>query len=74
VRHLGDVLLLDAVTGASRRVTGDGWVWDMSAARSDVTPLTAATAALRALEMLAPPVPAHSLASVGSLADWLDDD
>ena len=54
VRHLGDVLLQDAVSGACRRVTGDGWVWDMSAARSDVTPLTAATAALRALEVIAP--------------------
>ena len=50
--HMGDVLIEDAVKGAVRRVTGDGWVWDMNAARSDVTPLTAATAALRALETM----------------------
>lgn len=50
LRHMGDVLLEDAVQGASKKVTGDGWVWDMAEARSDITPLTAATAALRALE------------------------
>ena len=52
VRHLGDVLLADAVSGASRRQTGDGWVWDLAGARSDITPLMAATAALRALESM----------------------
>ncbi len=52
LRHLGDLFLLDAVQGSRRRVTGDGWVWDMSAAQADITPLTAATAALRALEAI----------------------
>jgi hypothetical protein len=50
VRHLGDVLLRDAIGGASRREVGSGWVWDLPNARSDTTPLLAATAALRALE------------------------
>lgn len=51
IKHLGDVLLEDAVTGAFRREVGDGWEWDLREARSDITPITAATAALRALEM-----------------------
>lgn len=50
VRHLGDVLLEDAVVGASRREVGSGWEWDLREARSDITPLVAATAALRTLE------------------------
>jgi hypothetical protein len=51
VRHLGDVILLDAIQGASRREVRAGWEWDMREARSDITPLAAATAALRALEL-----------------------
>lgn len=50
VRHLGDLLLEDAVRGAFRREVGDGWEWDLREARTDITPLLAATAALRALE------------------------
>lgn len=50
VRHLGDLLLEDACTGGFRREVGDGWEWDLDAARTDITPLLAATAALRALE------------------------
>lgn len=59
IRHLGDVYLHEAVKGATRRQTGDGWVWDMAEARSDVTPLTAATAALRALETMPEPSAAN---------------
>lgn len=55
VAHLGDVFIEDAVKGALRKVTGDGWTWDMDASTSDVTPLTAATAALRALETMPEP-------------------
>lgn len=55
VAHLGDVFIEDAVKGALRKVTGDGWTWDMDASASDVTPLTAATAALRALETMPEP-------------------
>lgn len=50
VRHLGDVLLEDAVSGASRREVGAGWEWDLREARTDITPLAAATAAVRTLE------------------------
>jgi phage terminase large subunit-like protein len=64
VRHLGDVLLQDAVSGAQRRVTGDGWVWDLNTARTDITPLTAATAALRALELVPDEAPVASFAIV----------
>ena len=56
VRHLGDLLLLDAVSGAFRLPTGDGWRWDTSESRTDITPLLAATAALRALGSVAEPV------------------
>ena len=52
LRHLGDLLLLDAVSGAFAIKTGDGWRWDTRDARADITPLLAATAALRALETL----------------------
>ena len=52
VRHLGDVLLDDAVSGAVRREVGAGWEWDLRGSQSDVTPLVAATAGLRALELL----------------------
>lgn len=52
IRHLGDVFLEDAVAGGFRLVTGAGWVWDMNEAQADITPLTAATAALRALESI----------------------
>lgn len=64
VRHLGDVLLLDAVQGAVKRDVGEGWVWDPNASRSDITPLRAATAALRALEMVPEVAPVASFAIV----------
>ena len=51
VRHLGDVWLEDALQGGFRRNVGDGWEWDAAAATVDITPLLAATAALRALEL-----------------------
>lgn len=63
LRHMGDVYLQDAVQGAFRHVTGDGWKWDMVQATADITPLTAATAALRALEA----IPAATTADA-----WLD--
>lgn len=52
LRHLGDILLAPAVTGAARRPVGDGWVWDRRHKATDITPLVAATVALRALEQL----------------------
>lgn len=55
LRHLGDLLLLDAVAGSFRLPTGDGWRWDTRDARADITPLLAATAALRALECVMEP-------------------
>ena len=51
VRHMGDVLIADAAAGAVRREVGQGWEWDVRGSRSDITPLVAATAALRALEV-----------------------
>lgn len=56
MRHLGDVLLRDAAMGAVKREVGSGWVWDLTNSRSDITPLLAATAALRALETAPEPV------------------
>ncbi len=54
--HLGDLLLEDSVRGAFRREVGDGWEWDLAGARTDITALLAATAAVRAVETLAEPV------------------
>jgi phage terminase large subunit-like protein len=50
VKHLGDVWLQAALIGGFRRNVGDGWEWDVNAATVDISPLLAATAALRALE------------------------
>lgn len=69
VRHLGDVLLLDAVSGASRREVGAGWEWDLREARTDITPLAAATAALRVLES----APAAPEGGVIDLSEYLSD-
>lgn len=52
LRHLGDLLLEDACAGAFRLDKGDGWEWDDDSAVADITPIKAATAALRALESL----------------------
>ena len=71
VRHLGDVLLRDAVGGAIRREVGSGWCWDLRGARSDITPLLAATAALRALETV-PSEPTGG--GFVDLNDFFDDD
>lgn len=50
IRHLGDLFLADAVSGADRKEVGSGWVWNLRTARTDISPLVAATAALRVLE------------------------
>jgi hypothetical protein len=60
LRHLGDILLAPAVCGAARRPVSDGWVWDRKHRATDITPLVAATVALRALEQLADTVYAGS--------------
>ena len=70
IRHLGDVLLAEAVAGAFRREVGSGWTWDLRSARTDITPLTAATAALRALETMPQQFAA---AAFNDLNDYLDD-
>jgi phage terminase large subunit-like protein len=72
VRHMGDVLLRDAINGAFRREVGSGWVWDLRSARSDITPLLAATAALRALETL-PTEPAF-VGGFVDLNEFFNDD
>lgn len=52
IRHLGDLYLLDAIGGCLRRDVGEGWKWDVDASVSDISPLLAATAALRAVELM----------------------
>lgn len=52
IQHRGDVHLTHAVSGADRQPVGDGWRWNVREARTDIAPLLAATAALRALETL----------------------
>ena len=49
--HLDDPMFLDAIHGADRREVGTGWEWDERGARTDITPILAATAAVRALEL-----------------------
>lgn len=55
LRHLGDELMKDAVAGCLRRDSGQGWVWDLASSPADITPLIAATAALRAVELMPEP-------------------
>ncbi len=54
VQHLGDVWLLDAIRGVEIRETSTGFMWNLKASSADATPLAAATAALRALDVTQP--------------------
>ena len=49
-RHFDQEWLNDAVEGASKKHRGAAWLWDMQLSLADITPLDAATVALRALE------------------------
>lgn len=49
-RHFDQDWLNDAVEGVSKKQRGAAWLWDMQLSLADVTPLDAATVALRALE------------------------
>lgn len=66
VRHLGDVYLATALGGATKRARGDGWIWDRRSVVADVSPLVAATVALRALERIPPPKAAKKPTRVGA--------
>jgi phage terminase large subunit-like protein len=46
VRHVGQDVLTIAVRHAQQRVVGDGWLWELRKAQTDVTPLIGATNAL----------------------------
>jgi hypothetical protein len=48
--HMDQEWLNTAVEGASKKTRGTAWLWDMQNSNADVTPLDAATVALRALE------------------------
>lgn len=55
VRHLGDALLAQAISGAGRRDIGDGlWAWSRRKSGADISPLYAATLALWVLAELGP--------------------
>lgn len=50
VRHLGDRVLDDAVTGARKRELGDGaWTWSRRSSAVDICPVVGATLALHVL-------------------------
>lgn len=49
-RHLDQDWLNTAIEGAAKKLRGAAWLWDMQRSRADITPLDAATVALRALE------------------------
>lgn len=67
LRHLGDELMADAVGGCLRRDIGQGWAWDLASSPADITPLVAATAALRAVELMPdePPPPVRISMVIG---------
>lgn len=44
-----------ALLGADKKKRGAGWLWDHDTATSDITPLPAATCAVRVIETLTPP-------------------
>jgi hypothetical protein len=48
--HVDQEWLNTAIEGAAKKARGTGWLWDMQNSRADITPLDAATVALRALE------------------------
>ena len=53
LRHLGDPILAQAISGAGRRDIGDGlWAWSRRKSGTDICPLVAATVALRRLSEL----------------------
>lgn len=54
VRHLDQAWLNSAVDGAARKTRGESWLWDRQTALTDISPLCAATVALRLLEALQP--------------------
>ena len=53
LRHLGDPLLATSLAGATKRDVSDAWLWNRRTARSDITPLVAATNAAWAHERAA---------------------
>lgn len=48
-RHIGQPQLTASLNSARKRTTGDRWVWNRKSADSDITPITAATLALWAV-------------------------
>jgi hypothetical protein len=46
IAHRDEALLNEAVAGAARRSVGEAWAWKRKDARTDITPLYAATVAL----------------------------
>ena len=55
--HVDQAWLNSALGGATKKQRGEGWLWDRQTALSDITPLVAATVAVRALEAAAPAMP-----------------
>lgn len=55
--HLGQTWLDSSLDGASKKLRGDGWLWDRLTALSDISPLCAVTAAHRAIEQHVPEPP-----------------
>jgi hypothetical protein len=47
VRHLGSKELRDAIRGAATRPLGDAWAWSRKSSSVDISPLVAATLAVR---------------------------
>jgi hypothetical protein len=50
VRHGGEPELTAAVRGAARRPLGDAWAWSRKSSTVDISPLVAATLALRGVD------------------------
>lgn len=56
VGHRGEPPLDAAAAGAGRRIVGDGWCWSRRSSAAEISPLVAATVALRAFAGARPPL------------------
>lgn len=68
LRHLGQLWLDEAITGAAKKFYGDAWLWGRRQSSGDISPLVASTLALWAHEQT-PPVDAGFV----DLSDFVED-
>jgi hypothetical protein len=62
--HPRQAWMSTALAGAAKKLRGDGWLWDRKSALSDITPLVAATVALRVMDTTPRDVPSRLFVAV----------